>query len=60
MLSRLILTVLAIGLVGGAVVLFKQNQQADRAAAMAGGPPPATVTATNVISTPWTRRIEAA
>jgi membrane fusion protein (multidrug efflux system) len=59
-LSRLILTVLAIGLVGGAVVLFKQNQQADRAAAMAGGPPPATVTATNVISTPWTRRIEAA
>ncbi|MDZ7826913.1 MAG: efflux RND transporter periplasmic adaptor subunit [Gammaproteobacteria bacterium] len=59
MLWRLIGTVLAIGLVIGGVVLFKQNQQAGRAAAMADGPPPATVTATQVESTPWTRRIEA-
>lgn len=59
MLPRLILTALAIGLVIGAIALFKHEQGAERAAAMAGGPPPATVTATRVESTPWTRRIEA-
>lgn len=59
MLLRLILAVVLIGLLGGIVVFIKQNQQADRAAAMAGGPPPATVTATQVAATPWAQRIEA-
>jgi membrane fusion protein (multidrug efflux system) len=57
-LTRLILAVAAIALVGGAVVFLNQQQQDARAAAMAGGPPPATVTETRVASTPWARRIE--
>lgn len=59
MLSRLIGAVLAIGLIIGAIVLFKQHQSATRAAAMAGGPPPATVTATRVQQSQWVQRIEA-
>ncbi|HSG87629.1 MAG TPA: efflux RND transporter periplasmic adaptor subunit, partial [Pseudomonadales bacterium] len=47
------------GLVVGAIVLFKQQQGADRASAMAGGPPPATVTATRVQRSLWAQRIEA-
>ena len=57
--SRLIGVVLAIGVVVGAVVLFKQHQGATRATAMAGGQPPATVTATNVQQSLWAQRIEA-
>jgi membrane fusion protein (multidrug efflux system) len=57
-LGRLIGTLVALGLVIGAVVLFKQQQGAARAAAMAGGPPPATVTATRVAQTRWAPRIE--
>ena len=59
MLLRLILAVLVIGLVVGTVVFVKQNQQAERSAAMAGGPPPATVTATQVEAALWAQRIEA-
>lgn len=39
--------------------MIKQNQNAARAGAMSGGPPPATVTDTRVESTSWNRRIEA-
>jgi membrane fusion protein (multidrug efflux system) len=56
---RLALTVLAIGLAIGVVVTLKHNQNAARSKAMAGGPPPATVTATEVRLTHWVQRIEA-
>jgi membrane fusion protein (multidrug efflux system) len=59
MFLRLGVTVLAIGLLIGVVVMLKHNQSADRAAAMAGGPPPASVTATQVRLTQWVKRIEA-
>lgn len=59
MLPRLIVAGLAIVLVAGGVWFAKQSQQAARARAMAGGPPPATVTAARVEVVPWARRIEA-
>lgn len=59
MLFRLIGTALVIGLVVGGVMLFKTQQSAGRAAAMAAGPPPATVTATRVADSQWAQRIEA-
>jgi membrane fusion protein (multidrug efflux system) len=59
LLLRLSLTVLAIGLLIGVVVMLKHNQSSARAQAMAGGPPPATVTATQVRQMQWTQRIEA-
>jgi len=45
---RLIVTVVAIGLAAAAVYTFKQQQNAGRARAMGGGPPPAVVTDTRV------------
>jgi membrane fusion protein (multidrug efflux system) len=57
--TRLIGTILALGLIAGGIVLYRQQQDSARAAAMAGGPPPATVTATRVETTLWARRIEA-
>lgn len=59
MISRIALTLLALALLGGAVIMFKHNQNAARMRAMAGGPPPATVTATEVQVTEWAQRIEA-
>lgn len=59
MLLRLALTILVIGLAVTGVYLVKQNQTAARNAAMAGGPPPAVVTATVVERLQWARRIEA-
>lgn len=59
MILRLMLTVLAIGLLIGAVATLKSRQDADLAGAMAGGPPPAVVTATEVSLTQWAQRIEA-
>lgn len=59
MFLRLTLTLLAIGLLIGVVATFKYNQNATRAKAMAGGPPPATVTETRVQRTEWAQRIEA-
>lgn len=59
MIFRLTLTVLAIGLLIGAVLTLRSNQDAARAGAMSGGPPPAVVTATRVSRTQWAQRIEA-
>ena len=59
MLLRISLAILVIGLVGAGVFAVKQNQNAARADAMAGGPPPATITDTRVEATNWNRRIEA-
>lgn len=59
MFLRLAVTVLVIGLVVAGIVTVKHNQNADRSAAMAGGPPPATVTDTRVQESAWARRIEA-
>jgi len=56
---RIGVTVAIIGLLIGAVVTVKHNQNAVRSAAMAGGPPPAAVTATRVLQTQWVQRIEA-
>lgn len=59
MFKRLTLTVLALGLIALGIGYFKQQQSDARARAMAGGAPPATVTATRVELTPWAARIEA-
>ncbi len=59
MLLRIAIAVLAIGLVAGLVVTLKGNQDEARTLAMAGGPPPATVTDTRVRLTEWAQRIEA-
>jgi membrane fusion protein (multidrug efflux system) len=56
---RIALAALVIGLAVGVVMTLKHNQDAARAGAMAGGPPPATVTATEVQLTHWAQRIEA-
>lgn len=56
---RISLTILVFGLLVGTVAVIKHNQSSARAAAMAGGPAPAVVTATSVQSTQWTQRIEA-
>jgi membrane fusion protein (multidrug efflux system) len=56
---RITLALVAIGLVIGAVVTMKYTQNAARAKAMAGGPPPASVTDTYVQRTLWAQRIEA-
>jgi membrane fusion protein, multidrug efflux system len=57
-LPRIVVTLLAIGLLIAGVAAVKHNQNAARARAMAGGPPPATVTATAVRLAAWTQRIE--
>ncbi len=59
MLLRISLAILVIGLVVAGVFTIKQKQTAERAGAMAGGPPPATITDTRVELTNWNRRIEA-
>lgn len=59
MFLRLTLSLLALGLLIGIVVTVKHNQNAARAKAMAGGPPPAVVTAIRVARTQWAQRIEA-
>lgn len=59
MVLRLFLAILAIGTVAGGVMWVKHNQNAARMQAMAGGPPPAVVTATRVARTHWAQRIEA-
>lgn len=59
MFVRLALAVVLIGLVIGGVATFKHSQNAARAKAMSGGPPPAVVTATHVVRTEWAQRIEA-
>lgn len=56
---RLAITVLVIGVVVSVVVAVKHNRSAGPAGAMAGGPPPATVTDTRVQESSWARRIEA-
>jgi membrane fusion protein, multidrug efflux system len=56
---RIAVTVIVIGLLAGGIAVFKHNQSAARAKAMAGGPPPATVTATRVQLSHWMQRIEA-
>jgi len=56
---RLFLAVLVIGLVAAGVFALKHNQDTARAGAMAGGPPPATVTDIRVQRSQWNRRIEA-
>ncbi len=58
-LPRLVLTVVAIGLVVGAVFAVKHQQNAARARAMGGGAPPAVVTDTRVQRRLWAERIEA-
>lgn len=59
MLIRILLVVLAIGLVAGVVVTLKSNREAEVGRAMAGGAPPATVTDTRVALSRWAQRIEA-
>ena len=59
MFLRLTLSLLALGLLIGIVATVKHNQNAARAKAMAGGPPPAVVTAIRVARTQWAQRIEA-
>jgi membrane fusion protein (multidrug efflux system) len=49
----------AIGLLISAVLAFRHSQDAARADAMAGGPPPAVVTAIEVSLAQWAQRIEA-
>ena len=56
---RLLITALVLGAVAMAVYWVKQQQASARAQVMAGGPPPATVTATRVQQTAWSERIEA-
>ena len=58
MLLRIALTLLLLGALAGAVLFLKDRQQAERASALAGGPPPATVTAVRVAQTDWVQRIE--
>ncbi|MEE4298150.1 MAG: efflux RND transporter periplasmic adaptor subunit [Pseudomonadales bacterium] len=58
MLKRLVAAIVLIAVVAAGVYLYKTRQSAARTAAMRGGPPPATVTATTVTRTPWARRIE--
>ncbi|MEZ5560605.1 MAG: efflux RND transporter periplasmic adaptor subunit [Pseudomonadales bacterium] len=59
MFLRIAATIVALGLLIAGVAVVKHNQNAARASAMAGGPPPATVTATEVQVTQWAQRIEA-
>jgi membrane fusion protein (multidrug efflux system) len=56
---RLFVAVLVLGSLIAGVAALKHHQNAARAGAMAGGPPPATVTATRVRPTLWAQRIEA-
>ncbi len=58
MILRITLTLIVIALVAGGIYTLRQQQNAARAAGMAGGPPPATVTATRVEETLWVQRIE--
>lgn len=58
MILRIALTLLAIALVAGGIAALRHSQDTARQTAMAGGPPPATVTATRVAETPWVQRIE--
>ncbi|TNF87818.1 MAG: efflux RND transporter periplasmic adaptor subunit [Gammaproteobacteria bacterium] len=58
MILRIVLTLLVIALVAGGIAALRHSQDAARQTAMAGGPPPATVTATRVEETPWVQRIE--
>lgn len=59
MILRLSLAILFFSLVAGGVYVIKQRQGQALAQRMAGGPPPATVTATSVALLPWAQRIEA-
>ncbi len=56
---RLSLVIVFFGLIAGGVYVIKQRQGEALAQRMAGGPPPATVTATSVALLPWAQRIEA-
>ena len=59
MILRLSITVLAIALLIGVVATVKNNQNEARSSAMAGGPAPAVITATQVRLMQWAQRIEA-
>ncbi len=59
MFPRLAATLLVIALLVAGVMYLKHSQEAARSQAMAGGPPPATVTAISVQLAQWMQRIEA-
>lgn len=59
MLVRIIVTVALLAAVAGSIYMLKQQQIDARARVMAGGPPPATITATRVLESAWAARIEA-
>ena len=59
MFIRLTLTIVVIGAIAAAIVAVKNSQTAARTERMAGGPPPAVITATDVKLSNWVQRIEA-
>jgi membrane fusion protein (multidrug efflux system) len=58
LILRIAITLLVIAAVAAAIMALRHSQDTARQQLMAGGPPPATVTATHVEETPWVQRIE--
>jgi len=58
LILRIAITLLVAALIVGGIAAIRHQQDTARQTAMAGGPPPATVTATRVAETLWVERIE--